>query len=111
MAEIYYCKNEEDMKRAAIHIFSNPNNYDLEESINNAHLYSCDYKPDDIECCAECELEYCLLCDHLSDKNAYKHVEVRQDIDYPCIVCVTDKEATICSLAEAKDNTKYGYGW
>lgn len=117
MTEVYYCRNEEDMKRVAIHIFSNPN-YELDESIDKSHLYSCDYKPEDIECCEECELEFCLLHNHLSDKNVHKHIEVYQDIDYPCIVCVTDSDlrdesVTICSVTEAKDNTKYGcgYGW
>lgn len=62
MAEIYYCRNENDMKRVAIHILENGiNDTSFEDDMNDADIYSCDYKPEDIECCEECELDECLL--------------------------------------------------
>ena len=117
MTEIYYCRNEDDMKRVAIHIFSNETLYgNVEQQILDAGIYSCDYRPEDVECCQDCECEEgCLLYEHLEDKNVHKHIELMDgEIEYPCIVCVADthyedEKVTIISVAEAKESTKYGY--
>ena len=116
MAEIYYCKNEDDMKRVAIHLLKDGiNYYSFETGLDNSRIYSCDFVSDEIECCEECELEKCLLVEHIEDKDIRKHIQLcENDSNYPCIVCVadtyaTDERITICSIADAKDNTKYGY--
>lgn len=115
MTEIYYCRNEDDMKRVAIYLFqSGVDCTCVEDGITDAGLYSCDYKPEEIECCEECEDE-CLLYEHLEDRNVHKHIELLDsEVEYPCIVCVADtyyndERITVCSVQEAKENTKYGY--
>lgn len=117
MTEIYYCKNEDDMKRVAIHIFGNRLYGSIEEHLMEAGIYSCDYKSEDAECCMDCEHEECMLCKRVynGDTNVYKHIELDGEVDYPCIVCVADtyerdERITIVPVAEAKDATKYGYG-
>lgn len=113
MTEIYYCRNEDDMKRVAIHIFKSGNG-SFENDMNASGIYCCDYKTEEFECCEDCEIEECLLYEHLDEKNVHKHIELlSSDVEYPCIVCVTDtfyedEKITTCSVAEAKENTKYG---
>lgn len=116
MTKIYYCKNEDDMKRVAIHIFEKEiNNSSFEDGIDNSGIYCCDYKSEEIECCQDCNLEECLLCKHLEDKNVHKHIELMDKyLNYPYVVCVADTyhkkdSITVCSIADAKDNTKYGF--
>lgn len=111
MAEIYYCKNEEDFKRVVIHIFKN-DNYEPEECIELSKICACKYKPEETESCHECDLDMCLLYEHLNDKDVRKQIVVPDDIPYPCIICITesdflDERVTICSVEEAKNNTKY----
>lgn len=124
MADIYYCRNEDDMKRVAIHIFEDKvNNVSVDEGISDSYIYSCDYVSNKvtkdgykIESCVDCCNEEfdCVLCEHLKDKNVHKHIELCDvDAEYPFIVCVADtyypdESITICSVKEAKENTKYG---
>ena len=115
MTEIYYCRNEDDMKRVAIYLFQSEVKYNgIEDGIMDSRIYCCDYKSEEAECCDDCEDE-CLLYDHLEDKNIHKHIELLDsEVEYPCIVCVADtyyndEKITICSVQEAKENTKYGF--
>ena len=115
MTEIYYCKNENDMKRVAIHLFRKGlANTCFEDAINYSGIYCCDYKPSEIECCEECDLDECLLVEHLNNKNIHSYIRLENEgIDYPCLVCVADtlyedERITICSIQQAKENTKYG---
>ncbi len=51
----------------------------------------------------------------MGDKDVRKHIKRKnEDIEYPCIVCVADsyyknERITICSIADVKECTKYGY--
>lgn len=114
MTEVYYCKDENDIKRVAMHIFqSDVINRSFEESRHYANICVCDFAPIDTSC-NKCELEKCLLIKHMEDKDVYKHISLFDDrITYPCIVCMADthyndEKVTICSIAQAKENTKYG---
>lgn len=114
MTKIYYCRNEDDMKRIAIYLFQDGCNYScVEDGISDAGIYGCNYKPEEIECCEDYNLDKCLLTEHLKDKNVHKHIElINNEIEYPCIVCVADtyyndEKITICSVQKAKENTKY----
>ena len=115
MTEIYYCKNENDMKRVAVHLFAKElQDTCIEDATRYAGIYACDYKPEEIECCEECDLEKCFLIEYLDKKNIHNHITLEnEDIDYPCIVCAADthyedERITICSVNNAKENTKYG---
>ena len=107
------------MKRTSLYIFEEILHREcLEEALEYSGIYLCDYINDDeIECCdecAECENE-CLLVSHIKDKDVRKHIKRKdEDIEYPCIVCVSDsyykdERITICSISDAKEYTKYGY--
>lgn len=113
MTPVFYCKNEDDFKRVVIHIFKNEN-YELDECIEMSKIICCNYKPEEINSCQECELDSCLLYEHLEESNVHKHIDVCQDIEYPCVVCIADtyykdERIAICSIADAKLNTKYGF--
>ena len=108
------------MKRVAIHIFKEILDKDcLEEALRYSGIYLCDYINDEeIECCDECaECENgCLLISHIDDRDVRKHIKWKyEDTNYPCIVCFADtyyrdERITICSISDAKNNTKYGVG-
>ena len=115
MTEIYYCKNENDMKRVVIHLFRKElDNTCFEDAISYSGIYCCDCKPSEIECCEECDLDECLLVNCLNNKNIHNHITLgNKEIYYPCVVCVSDtyyedERITICSVQQAKENTKYG---
>lgn len=115
MTEIYYCKNEDDMKRVAIHIFQYEyQNSGADDALQKSCICGCDYANMG---CNECELDGCLLCDKLDKKDVHKHIDIdmytNDDIEYPCVVCVADtydssEKVTVCSISDAKENTKYG---
>lgn len=125
MAEIYYCRNEDDLKRVCLYIFHDElNNSCAENAIELSGIRCCDYRNNDeeecyIDSCQQCLYDYdddiCLLADHLEDKDARKHILLKhEDIEYPCIVAVTDayykdERMLICPISDAKANTKYGY--
>lgn len=56
-----------------------------------------------------------MLVSHIEDKDIIKHIKRKdEDIEYPCVVCVADsyykdERIAICSIADAKESTKYGY--
>ena len=124
MTEIYYCRNEDDMKRVAIHIFTHKfNNAGAEDALADSGICVCDYinkkisdDEEEIYDCYECadREDECVLCDHLKDKDVFKHIEIyNTEVEYPCVVCIADtyypdEKFTICSVTKAKENTKYG---
>lgn len=117
MTKIYYCKNEDDLKRVAIHIFTEVSEITCcEDGLQYAKICGCDYNTQE-ESEFNCDCDECLLYDHMEDKDAYKHIELRDiDCEFPCIVCVNDIDYSsdedeivmIYSISEAKCNTKYG---
>lgn len=120
MNQIYYCKNEDDLKRVMTHIFKETYGYyGIEDALIEAKISRCGYVEDtDIENCMACELEDCMLCRHFNDKNLHNSIYLHDDLInntyFPCIVSFADtfdknEKLTICSLSDAKNNTKYGF--
>lgn len=115
MVEIFYCKNENDMKKACLHIFRFfATNVSLDYAIQKSNISCCDILSNDLEFCDQCKNDGCILFDHLEDKNIHNHINVvfSTEIEYPCIVCLATEEdcedVTIYSVNQAKYNTKYG---
>lgn len=111
--EIYYCKNEEDLKRVSLHIFNEAlDRYGVEIALMRSHIQYCDYAQDQEQdydiTCADCDIDECLLFVHQDDKDVRKHFEIEQvDCVLPCIVCIDDDDITnYCSVEKSKNNTK-----
>jgi len=114
MAIIFYCKDETDYKKVAVHIFNSEiNNNSLEDAIKYSGILTCSFnKDEEFDWCEGCELEDCLLVDKLGDKDIYKEIEVYQlEEVYPLLVVYdSDLDGIVqyVSINNAKSNTKYG---
>ena len=113
--DLFYCKDINDIKKAAIHIFKDVlEYYDIESALLGSRICKCSYCPYEIDNCQEelCDEDICFLCNHLEDKNVWKNIElnIKESIDFPCIIYKeeTEKRFQIYSISKAKENTKYG---
>ena len=109
---LFYCKNENDIKKVAIQIFTIESEISVDEAILKSKIYNCIYKNEgQLDCCDDCE-DLCELCQNLSNKDVYKNIEILEPkIEYP-LIAVYDRDSDEClkyfSVNDIKDNTKYG---
>ena len=118
---IYYCKNEDELKKVCFDLFSK-NNFDCwEEAKDLSKICGCSFNNEEKFCnddiCEDkgCDLVTCLLNENT--KNIYKYIilqEFEEELNYPVIVSFDintyyeDEKFQIISVSDAKKNTKYG---
>lgn len=109
---VYYIQNEKQYRRLLVGLLPKIDDWNLTANID---IYGCDYGGDDIDGdCAMCELDNCVLLEHLNDKDVTNHIKLFDYIEeYPVIMVVTDsslsdKMVEFVPVSVAKENRKYG---
>ena len=116
ITEIYYTQNEKQYKRILIRLIQEKD-YSPDD-LQEIGIFGCNYDKNNIEdwedSCDGCEVEECVLLEHIEDKDVLEHFKTfDEDTEFPAILVFADtyfndEKVTLISVKEAKENTKYG---